>query len=66
MVLGPWTILGGLIGFALLVIAFISVAVDGTWEQHIQPLLIGFGGLVAFVFSETFAEFTGHYGLTRE
>ena len=35
------------------------------WEAYLVELLMGFGGLIAFVFSSEFNEWQGSYGWSR-
>ena len=58
-------IIVGIIALAILGAVVARIAVDGSWEDQVKLLLVAFGGFVAFVFSETFAEYCGHYGWTR-
>lgn len=60
------TIIAGLVGLVLLLVAVAQVASDGSWEADLGALLCAFGVWVAMVFSETFAELSGSYGWTRK
>ena len=35
-------------------------------NQHLEMVVFAFGGLVAFIASDEWSDWTGHYGLTRQ
>jgi hypothetical protein len=61
-----WTVLTAALALLLFGAAMLKVANAGAWEEELEHVLMAFGGLVMFLFSESFAEWTGHHGLTRK
>lgn len=61
-----WTVLAAGSAVALFGAAVLKVASTGAWEDQLEHVLMAFGGLIAFLFSESFAEWSGNYGLTRK
>lgn len=66
MTINQWNILPLLIASGLLIASLVTVFLDASWEKYAYELAFVFGGFVAFVFSDTFSEFTSRYGWTRE
>ena len=66
MTITKWNIAPLLIALGLLVGSFIKVAINGQWSSEWDALALVLAGFVMLSFSETFAEYTGHYGWTRE
>lgn len=66
MTINKWNILPLLIALGLLIASFSNAAINSSWDQNLYELIFVFGGFMAFVFSDTFAEYTSHYGWTRD
>ena len=66
MTINKWNILPLLIALGLLIASFASAAINNSWGQYVYELIFVFGGFMAFAFSETFADYTSHYGWTRD
>jgi hypothetical protein len=66
MALNWWTVLIAALALLLFGAAVLRVANSGAWEEELEHVLLAFGGLIALLFSESFAEWTGRYGLTRK
>lgn len=66
MTITKWNIAPLLIALGLIAGTLIKVGINGKWASEWQSLTFLFIGFVMFAFSDIFAEYTGHYGWTRE
>jgi len=58
-----------LFGVALTLLAVAAIGktvLDGQWDDFLAEMILCGGGLVMFWFSDEFASWTGHYGVTRD
>jgi purine-cytosine permease-like protein len=54
--INKFTIVPILLAIGLLVASFVKVAVDGTWEKHLEELIVVVLGFVTFLFTDTVVE----------